>query len=120
MNSLVWAYVGLSLSLLGEAEMITERALSMDVSDSGRQAEIIITANSPVDQAVQYEIEITGQSRAAHKGRTNLVAGGRQTLSRFTVSYTDKWCARLSVKEQAGLEYVVHAGTCQNEDFASN
>ncbi|WBY16383.1 curli-like amyloid fiber formation chaperone CsgH [Erythrobacteraceae bacterium WH01K] len=100
--------------------MNTTKALSMEVSDSGNEAEIEIIANSGIAQSVEYEIEITGQSRAVHKGRTDLAAGSTHTLSRFRVSYADEWCARLSVKEQAGSEYVLFAGTCEQTDPVSN
>ncbi|WP_390550559.1 curli-like amyloid fiber formation chaperone CsgH [Qipengyuania sp. MTN3-11] len=96
----------------GETAMPRDRAFTMEVSETDHNAELEVIARSPIDQTVEYEIEIQGSSHARHRGKTSLQAGAESTLSKFKVSFADSWCARLTVREQDLAPYEVEAGTC--------
>lgn len=93
-------------------EQAGTQAISMQVSDDGGEVNIALVAHSAVEQAVAYEIEIQGASRAVHKGRTTIPAHEERVLSRFKVNYTDDWCAHARIRENAGEAYTLNAGPC--------
>jgi hypothetical protein len=89
-----------------------ERALALNVSESGDSVEIQLIAQSAVTQQVDYQIELIGNSRARHSGNTSIPAGDRQILSRLTTNVSDTWCARVEVTEGSGASYTLTAGDC--------
>lgn len=88
------------------------RALALNVIVSGDTVELELVANSPVNQRVQYEVELLGDSMARHKGATSIPAGDRQVLSRFKTSVSETWCAKVEVTEASGAHYTLTAGDC--------
>lgn len=88
------------------------RALALNVVDNGDRVEVELIAHSPVTQQVEYEIELTGNSHARHRGSTSIAAGNRQVLSTLKTSVGEGWCATVSVTEGTGARYTLTAGDC--------
>lgn len=87
-------------------------ALALSVSEFDDRIELELIADSPIEQHVDYTIELVGASRAKHSGSTHLAAGSRQVLSRLNANYGETWCARVDVKEASGQSYTLTAGDC--------
>ena len=88
------------------------RALALNVIEHGDRVEVELIANSPITQQVEYEIELTGNSHARHRGSTSIAAGNKQVLSTLKTNVGDGWCATVSVSEASGARYTLTAGGC--------
>ena len=87
-------------------------ALALSVVEHHDRIELELIADSPVEQHVDYTIELVGASRAKHRGSTQLSAGSSQVLSRLNANYDESWCATVDVKEASGQSYTLVAGDC--------
>ena len=87
-------------------------ALALSISEFDDRIELELIADSPVEQHVDYTIELVGASRAKHRGSTQLSAGSSQVLSRLNANYDESWCATVDVKEASGQSYTLVAGDC--------
>lgn len=89
-----------------------DRALSLNVIETGDRVEVQLVAESSVTQQVEYEIELVGKSTARHSGNTSIAAGNRHVLSSLSSSASSNWCARAKVSEASGARYTLEAGDC--------
>lgn len=89
-----------------------ERAIDMEISREGETIEVTLTGNSPHDQRVQYELELTGASTSRHKGSTMLRANDVSVLSTMRMNAAPTWCVAARVTEQDGTTYEFLEGTC--------
>lgn len=89
-----------------------ERAIDMEISREGETIEVVLRGNSPRDQRVQYELELTGASTSRHKGSTMLRANDASVLSTMRMSAAPSWCVTARVTEQDGTTYEFLEGTC--------
>ena len=88
-------------------------ALALSVVEHHDRIELELIADSPVEQHVDYTIELVGASRAKHSGSTHLEADTRHILSRLNAGYEESWCARVDVREASGQSYTLTAGDCE-------
>ena len=91
------------------------RALGLKVIESNERVEIELIAHSPIAQQVEYEIMLTGTSRARHRGSTKIAAGERQVLSTLKAGIAGEWCANVDVREESGARYTLKAGNCSED-----
>ena len=91
---------------------VEDRAIRMDVDESNGGVAVELVAQSNETQTVSYDVEVTGNSRAMHRGTTQIPAARKVTLSRFNVAHSGKWCATVTVREENHPEYVLKAGSC--------
>lgn len=89
-----------------------ERAIELDVSRVGDKIEVTLTGNSPSDQRVEYEIELSGSSATRHKGSTILRAHDVAVLSTMRMNATPAWCVTARITEQDGRTYQYSEGSC--------
>lgn len=89
-----------------------DRALSLNVVETGDSVEVQLVAESSVTQQVEYEIELIGNSTARHSGSTSVAAGNRHVLSSLRSNASANWCARAKVSEASGARYTLEAGDC--------
>lgn len=113
--------IGAALFLLtgsvatGGEVMAGEQAISMRVDENAETVQVELVANSPRAQVVEYRIEVGGNSRSKHSGKTTVAADAEAVLSRFRVSHDGTWCATAEIVEQSGATYRLEAGDCSQE-----
>lgn len=89
-----------------------ERALEMEISRKGETIVVTLIGNSPRNQRVEYELELTGASTSHHKGSTMLLANSVTVLSTMRMNAAPTWCVAATVTEQDGTTYEYLEGTC--------
>lgn len=87
-------------------------ALGLDVSEESDMVEVLLRANSPHAQTVQYTLEVTGRSSSTHRGKTSLRANTPAVLTTVRTASDGDWCARLVVEEQGREPYELTRGSC--------
>lgn len=98
------------------AKTQTSRALTLEVHEGRDQVTISLIALSPVQQKISYDVQLTGSSRARHKGSMIISASTRQVLSTMSSSAGNGWCARAEVREEKLEPYTLLAGSCSDPD----
>jgi len=93
--------------------MTDERpVLSLDVQHTGNLIEVRLIGNAAHTQEVSYQIEVTGQSTARHRGKTTLTGGTTAVLSTMRASVGADWCVKLIAQEAGREPYEIIEGTC--------
>ena len=87
-------------------------ALALDVSEKADLVEVLLRANSPHAQTVEYTLEVTGNSSSTHRGKTALQANTPAVLTTVRTAKNESWCARLVVTEQGREPYELTRGSC--------
>jgi hypothetical protein len=88
------------------------RALALSVFEEEGSVAVELIAQSQIEQQVEYELELIGNSRSLHRGNTSIPAGDRRVLSRLKTGYSDTWCVTVAVTESDGTSYTLTAGDC--------
>ncbi|EDL48754.1 curli-like amyloid fiber formation chaperone CsgH [Erythrobacter sp. SD-21] len=102
----------LSSVATGEQVVESEQAISMRIEDGDGTIQIEMIAKSPHDQVVDYQIEVIGDSRSRHSGKSKVPAQTETSISQFRVSHSGTWCATAEITEQSGSTYTLTAGDC--------
>jgi len=98
--------------LLMAATVQDERAIQMEVAQDGETIEVTLIGNSTVEQRVEYELELSGNSNSNHKGSTVLAANSPAVLSTMRMHGGRNWCVKAIVREEDGKSYEYSEGTC--------
>lgn len=96
----------------GNAAMPEDRAMKLEVVEQPEAVEVRLISDSAVTQEATYEIELIGNSRSIHRGRSTLQKSERTSVSTMKVSHTGTWCVMVRVTEETGASYNLEAGDC--------
>ena len=81
------------------------KAITLSIQTRGDVTEVSLEGNSPVDQRVEYSIEMTGSSTSRHRGKTSLTANVPVVLSTMRMQTAGDWCVTIDVTEENGRNY---------------
>ena len=78
------------------------KAITLSIQPRGDVTEVSLEGHSPVDQRVEYSIEMTGSSTSR---QTSLTANVPVVLSTMRRQTAGDWCVTIDVTEENGRNY---------------